>query len=274
MAKNSIAAYGAKSKTNQLGFDPEDLHLVTDEKSPLYDPRVHNPPQDVMVRSIMAKGVKVPVIVAKNPETGLTEVVDGRQRVINAREANKQLVMEGRQPIEVRAIVTKWVGNGSELAETMVLANELRTQYKPSERAAMMQRLSDFGRSDEEIGAVCGVSAQTARSIMGVLEQPKVVRDALDAGDITQAQAKKLAKLAPDEQRAKVAELKAAGEGAKPRERTKAQREVLGDASPKMRSRKEVQALRDQFADHTFGRSVLDWVLGLSEVNPKTAEAS
>ena len=81
MAKNSIDAYGASGKTNVLMFDPENLHLVTDKTHPLYDERIHLPIDEGMVLNIKELGVLEPIIVWKDPETGLTCVVVGRQRV-------------------------------------------------------------------------------------------------------------------------------------------------------------------------------------------------
>lgn len=80
MAKNSIDAYGASGKTNVLTFKPESLHLVTDKAHPLYDERIHLPISEAMVLNIMDQGVLEPIIVWKDPETGLSCVVDGRQR--------------------------------------------------------------------------------------------------------------------------------------------------------------------------------------------------
>ena len=87
MAKNSIDAYGASGKTNVLTFEPENLHLVTDKTHPLYDERVHLPLHEPTVLSIMDQGVLEPIIVWKDPETGLTCAVEGRQRVKNTLEA-------------------------------------------------------------------------------------------------------------------------------------------------------------------------------------------
>jgi ParB family chromosome partitioning protein len=91
MAKNSIDAYGASGKTNVLMFEPENLHLVTDKTHPLYDERIHLPINDAMVLNIMDQGVLEPIIVWKDPETGKSCVVDGRQRVRHTLEANKRL---------------------------------------------------------------------------------------------------------------------------------------------------------------------------------------
>ena len=264
MAKNSTAAYGAEGKTNLLFFDPDKLHLVTDQASPLYDERVHNSPIERMVRSIDTKGVVEPIIVAKNPETGLTEIVDGRQRVINAREANRRRLEAGEDPIQVPAVVRKYAGNGADLADVMVLSNELREQDTPVNRAKKMQRLAELGRDDDAIGVVFGVTAQTVRSTLALLDCTAAVREAVDAGRVKLTDAVKLAKLEPAEQRAKVAELVQAGEGAKPHERARRQREVMGDAAPKMRSRKDVTARRDECPTGSPERALLDWVLGVA----------
>ena len=80
MAKDSKIVYGASGKTNVLTFEPENLHLVTDKTHPLYDERIHLPISEAMVLNIMDQGVLEPIIVWKDPETGLSCVVDGRQR--------------------------------------------------------------------------------------------------------------------------------------------------------------------------------------------------
>lgn len=86
MAKNSIDAYGASGKSNVLFFEPESLHLVTDTTHPLYDERVHLPLNEAVILNIMELGVLEPIIVWKDPETGKTCVVAGRQRVKNAKK--------------------------------------------------------------------------------------------------------------------------------------------------------------------------------------------
>ena len=96
MAKNSTEAYGASGKTNVLNFEPERLHLVTDRSHPLYDERIHLPLDESMILNIMDQGVLEPIIVWKDPETGLSCVVDGRQRVRHTVEANKRLAAAGR----------------------------------------------------------------------------------------------------------------------------------------------------------------------------------
>ncbi|EPK0926165.1 hypothetical protein L9208_005111, partial [Klebsiella aerogenes] len=107
MAKNSIDAYGASGKTNVLNFEPENLYLVTDKSHPLYDERIHLPINEPMVLNIMDQGVLEPIIVWKDPETGRSCVVDGRQRVRHTIEANKRLAKEGKPLLMVPAVTKR-----------------------------------------------------------------------------------------------------------------------------------------------------------------------
>lgn len=121
MAKNSIDVYGASGKTNVLNFEPENLHLVTDKAHPLYDERIHLPISEAMVLNIMDQGVLEPIIVWKDPESGLSCVVDGRQRVRHTLEANKRLSNEGKEPLLVPAVTKR--GSAIRMAQAMVSAN-------------------------------------------------------------------------------------------------------------------------------------------------------
>ncbi|STW30686.1 Uncharacterised protein [Klebsiella michiganensis] len=57
-----------------------------------------------MVLNIIDQGVLEPIIVWKDPETGLSCVVDGRQRVRHTLEANGRLEKEGKTPLLVPAV--------------------------------------------------------------------------------------------------------------------------------------------------------------------------
>ena len=54
-----------------------------------------------MVLNIAGAGCARPIIVWKDPETGLTCVVVGRQRVKHTPEANKLRLKEGKDPLLV-----------------------------------------------------------------------------------------------------------------------------------------------------------------------------
>ncbi|KLE58369.1 ParB N-terminal domain-containing protein, partial [Klebsiella aerogenes] len=133
MAKNSIDAYGASGKTNVLNFEPENLYLVTDKSHPLYDERIHLPINEPMVLNIMDQGVLEPIIVWKDPETGRSCVVDGRQRVRHTIEANKRLAKEGKPLLMVPAVTKR--GSAVRMAQAMVSANEIRQADTPLGRA-------------------------------------------------------------------------------------------------------------------------------------------
>jgi ParB family chromosome partitioning protein len=257
MAKNSKDAYGAIGKTNSLTFDPATLTLVTDPEHPLYDERVHLPVDEAMVLNIMHMGVREPIIVTKNTESGAVEVVDGRQRVKCAIEANRRLAGRGEAAVTVSGVVMR--GKANELTSVMASTNEIRTQDTPMNRAAKMARLLNRGVSEAEVGVVFGCTVGTVRSTVALLDCSEAVRRAVDAGKIGIIHAKALVKLDPAEQRAKVSELVAAGEGAKPHERAKKQRAVV-DTTCKMKGKREIRA---EIATSTGARkAALLWVLG------------
>lgn len=262
MAKNSIDAYGAKGKSNVLAFDPDDLVLVTDPKHYLYDERVHLPLKEPMVLNIMTLGVGQPIVVTKCPETGKTLVVAGRQRVKHAREANKRLRERGEMPIQVPAIPRR--SDTVVLGGLMVAENEMREDDTPLGRARKMVRLMDQGISETQIAIFFGCNAKTVKQTLSLLECVPEVREAVEAGTVNATAAYQLAKLTPAEQRVKVAELKQAGTGVTGHARARAQRAVMGDPKPKLRTRKEIVSERD--ASTGERRAALEWVLnGLDE---------
>lgn len=259
MAKNSVDAYGASGKTNLLMFDPDALHLVTDDAHPLYDKRVHLPLVESRVRSIMTHGVRVPISIVKDPETGLVCVVAGRQRVKSAREANKRLRDRGEEPVMVPA----WAQRDTveSLSDVMIIENEQREADTPIGRAEKMSRLLGRGRTEDQLANIFGCSLPTVRATLAMLSCTADVRNAIEAGKITVSHASALAKLEPKAQREKVAELVAAGDSLKGHAKARKQREIIdGPAAPKLRTRKELAAERDKASGEI--RAVLSWVLG------------
>ncbi|ROS15888.1 ParB family chromosome partitioning protein [Raoultella sp. BIGb0399] len=258
MAKNSIDAYGASGKTNVLMFEPKNLHLVTDKTHPLYDERIHLPINEAMVLNIMDQGVLEPIIVWKDPETGKSCVVDGRQRVRHTLEANKLLAKEGKAPLLVPAVTKR--GSAVRMAQAMVSANEIRQADTPLGRAKKMADALDRGHDEEDLALMFGVSIQTVRATLSLLDATQAVRDAVEQGAITVTQARQLTSLTPDEQREKVAEIEAATAGTTGHEKSRRQRQVLGETKPRLRTRKEIiKALDGASGDYA---EALRWVLG------------
>lgn len=257
--KNSLDVYKASGKTNLLLFDPEVLTLVTDEASPLYDERVHLPLDEAMVLNIMALGVLQPITVRKNPETGQTEVVVGRQRVKSAREANKRLAAQGQPPIRVPATVQR--ADAVTLAGHVVSENEIRQADTPLGRARKMAALLGRGRTEADLALLFGCSGATVKSTLALLDCSAAVRNAVEAGKINVGQAQKLAKLDVQAQREKLIELVAAGEGSKGHAKARAQQAVMGGA-PRMRTRAEIKARIADEKTPADARAALTWVLG------------
>ncbi|KVN92580.1 ParB/RepB/Spo0J family partition protein [Burkholderia ubonensis] len=270
MAKNSIDVYGAKGKTNTLSFDPDDLKLVTDPTHPLFDERVNWPVDENMVRNIMFQGVLQAIEVSKNPETGEIEVVTGRQRVKATREANRRLREQGRDPIYVPANVRKvTLGRRAlDLSAAMASENAIRQQETPLTTAAKMARQIQMGRSEEEVGILFGCDPRTVRSTLALLDCCEDVQKAVESGQIKVTDARKLAKVSPIEQRAKVRELVAVGAGKTGHARARAQRAAMDGAAPRMRSRTQVtKELESSVGERA---AALLWVLGLDAEPSRT----
>lgn len=258
MAKNSIDVYGASGKTNALKFDPENLHLVTDKTHPLYDERVHLPIDEGMVLNIKELGVLEPIIVWKDPETGLTCVVVGRQRVKHTIEANKLLLKEGKDPLFVPGVVKR--GSANQMAKYMVSENEIRRPDTPLGRAKKMSDALDRGLDEDDIAVLFGCSVQTVRATLSLLDATQAVREAVESGTVTVTQARQLGTLPPEEQREKVKEIESATAGTTGHEKARRQRQILGDVKPRLKTRKEItKALESAEGEYA---SALRWVLG------------
>lgn len=264
MAKNSIDVYGASGKGNVLSMDPDKLTLVTDPKHPLYDRRVHQAPNPKTVRNYRAQGVLEPVLFYKDPETGENLVIDGRRRVINARELNRRLVEAGEEPITIPAIPKRVMRDSDKsFVGMMVSTNEIREEDSPINRAEKMARMLDVGHTEDAIAVAFGVEVPTVRSALKLLDCCMAVRDAVEAEQITVSHALKLAKLSPDEQRAKVQALIDAADGKEGHARSRAQKAVLSGPAARVRPRKQIEAA---LAEATGERlAALRWVLGIDD---------
>lgn len=257
MAKNSKDAYGANGKTNVLKFEPEKLHLVTDKAHPLYDERIHLPIDKGMVLNIKKLGVLEPITVWKDPENGLTCVVVGRQRVRHTLEANKLLLKEGKNRCLFRVSLS---AGQQKMTEYMVSENEIRRPDTPLGRAKKMSDALDRGYDEDDLAMLFGCSVQTVRATLSLLDATQAVRDAVESGTVTVSQARQLASMKPEAQREKVAEIEAATAGTKGHEKSRRQRQVLGEAKPRIKSRKEItKALEDASGEYA---EALLWVLG------------
>lgn len=270
MSKDTRAANGAVGKKDLLLFDPDDLVIVEDEASALRDDRAKLPFKERTVLSIMARGVLLPIIVRKNPDTGKTEVVDGRGRTKACREANKRLKKEGRDPIMIPATVKRTSALDS--LAMMITANEDRDEDTPLNRAKKAARFLDLGGTEEDACVAFGISKATLKNMIGLLDAPAVVRRAVESGAVTASDGYKLAKLEPKEAAEKAEKLKTEAPrtpGKKRSTNAKKAKEIVDGASS-VRSKKtileklaEVQRSESINENKRMGaEAALMWALG------------
>jgi ParB family chromosome partitioning protein len=268
-------------------LEPDKLTLVTDPASPLYDPRVHDDPDESLVRNIMVYGVIEPVIIRKNGDA--VEVVAGRGRVKAALEANRRLEAEGKQPIRVPAIVKR--GQDADMFGVLISENECRREDSPLAKSEKALRLINMGKTTAEVAIAFGVSRQSVESWLALGDVAEPVLHAVEAGEVSATAAAQLSGLAREKQVETFETLKAEGGPVTVERARKAVRE--GDCSkpPKMRTRKQVEdvtyhvqcSLRDSDLLHhkDFCRTreegfyaALMWVLGNDADAPQEACAA
>lgn len=212
MGANSKKLSGADAGGNLLYFSPEKLILVTDEKHPLYDERVHLPLSERLVLNIMKYGVIEPIVVRNNgrDESGqpIVEVVVGRQRVKCCIEANKRLTAEGKEPHRVPATTKR--AEAATLMGVMISENEIREADSPLFRARKLAAFLDTGKTEEEAAITFGVTMQTIRNMLKVLELHPTVQKAIDNG-LPVNVAKELSAVPQEEQPAALEKLVASG---------------------------------------------------------------
>ncbi len=268
--KSSKDALGAAGKKDVLLFDPEDLVIVEDPASALYDERATMPVDEPLVLNIMHHGVLEPILVRKNQETGKVEVVAGRQRVKACREANKRLKKQGCETHRVPAVVKR--GEGHALMGMMISENEHREDDSPLVRAKKVQRFLDMGRSEEEAAVMFGVSVSTIKNMVALLDAPKVVQRSLEKGEIGATDAYKLAKLEPEEAEKRIEQLgkEAPRQNGKKRRSNGKKAKAIIEGSSGGRGKREILALQKKISEtesmkemHRIGAlAILGWALG------------
>ena len=234
---------------------PENLVLILDKDHPLYDERVELPPDESVVRNMMKYGVRVALKVRKDgPEI---QVVDGRRRTINAREANRRLVEEGREPLLVACEVTR--GSDQDHADEMTMLNELRRGDDPITKAKKIQRYLNSGRTIEEAQVVWGLGLASIKNYLKMLDCSPKIQEAVATGRLGFTAAQPLAKLTRSEQDAKLADLPLPAPSGKPK------RKDTGKKKGKQRKKLPPPALVRAVAANGVTPSVkqaLLWALG------------
>lgn len=214
-ASGKAAKYrGVVSRKDISVADPDFLVIVDTPGHPLYQPaRNQKPLDEAMIRSIMQDGVLSPIKVVRGPQVKgqwTLEVVYGRQRVRNAREANRRLVLEGRPPVMIEIVIID--AGPDQLRRMMEVENTHRTDYTPYELATTASESLNRGISEESVcyTSFKGDKASMRRHLALLRCHPDVQR-ALIEGAINFKAIDSLVKLPFDEQATEVAKLKAEG---------------------------------------------------------------
>lgn len=201
------------SRGSHFVFDPNDLTLIEDPKHVLYDSRVSMPLDETLVLNIMVHGVIEPVVIVRVDDTPV--VIAGRQRVRAAREANRRLKLEGKQPIKVRCIHRE--GEERDRLGVMISENELRQDNGPLAKARLCARYLGMNGGDHaDAATVFGVTSKTTHQWMQFLELDATVIRAVDNNKLSFAAAMELHGLASEAQKEKLHEM--LGGNAAPRE--------------------------------------------------------
>ncbi len=140
----------------------------------LYDSRIHNPIRKEQVEAVIAKGVIFPVILYRDSENRLL-VVDGRQRIRWAREANKFFAENG-DDIQIKVPYRMHSGNLTEALSSMIMVNEIREDDTIIAKAQKANTMASNGMSIVEICLAFGVSDQTVENWLNLANTPEAMK--------------------------------------------------------------------------------------------------
>lgn len=242
-------------------IEPEKLTIVTDPAHPLYDERIKLPLDESLVKNIMVYGIKVPVLIRKNGE--VLEVVDGRQRVRAAIEANRRFEEEGGLAVKVRVVLEK--GSDAEMMGVGILTNELRQGDDIIVKARKAKRVLDLNPDEGACALLFGVSVAHLRRWIKLLTTDTKVQKAVEAGEISATAAAELADLPRDQQIEALEKLTGEAAGGKKLTVGAAKRAVKR-ASGQVKHEKPPVRLLQKFYEapelDPQDKALLGWVLG------------
>jgi ParB family chromosome partitioning protein len=200
------------TRTDLFLMDPAQLTIIgldtpDKENHPLYDSRIHLPLDEAMVKNIMTFGVLEPVLVRKNGEN--IEVLDGKQRVRHAREANKRLEAQGSKPLRISVLAPKRESDKN-LAGIMVSANEIRRSDEWVQRAEKALKLLNFGYTKPEIANLFNVSMATVTQWLMFFDLDETIKAKIVNGDLAPSTATLLAKFSHEQQKEELLKLEKA----------------------------------------------------------------
>lgn len=176
---------------------------------PLYDERALRDPDETRVRNIRTYGVKETVKVRKNgrDEDGqdVLEVIDGRGRTIDCREAYDRAEKAGEEPPLLKVEIER--SDEDTQVGIMISMNEQRAEDTPMNRARKAVRVLAMNRSVDDVANMFGVTTKTIDNWRKLVTLSKKVQKAIDQGKIAASAALPLIKLSHQGQDEKLSEL-------------------------------------------------------------------
>lgn len=234
------------------GDGPNDVANETEDGEThfLADERVSYPLSEEFVANVMAIGVKKNIIVTKIGEQGY--VVDGRQRVRAAREANKRLKAMGEPPMRVPVVQQK--GEEPLIMMVGVSTNEFNHGDSQMTKARKAQRLRDRGLTDEEIATAFGVTTKAVSNWEKLLSLSAPVKKEVQKGTISPSAAAQLHDLPAPAQKEQLEKLieqgKATGKAPTIKDAKSASKKAKGQTTGVAPSKKVLRALVERSKDH------------------------
>lgn len=215
MAKKSFDVTRKATYVFQPEAGPSGVSIVgIDDKNtelhPLYDPRITAPITDDEIANVISVGIVTPIIVAKR--NGVATVIDGRQRVRRAREANILIAKHSKDPdfiakygdkVELITVEAKVLPPGYTDAELALMGatGNIRVEesmLSKAERAKKIMTMFPAKMVDADkyrhVAQGFGVSETAVRQWLSLVEAAAPVRRAVERGDISATAAAKLAK--------------------------------------------------------------------------------
>ena len=247
------------------GDGPNDVSQKDEEGNThyLYDERVEMMLSEEFILNIMALGIKKNVIVEKIG--GLAFVVDGRQRVRAAREANRRLAKLGEPPHRVPVVLQG--GEESLIMTIGISTNEFNHNDPPLTKARKAQRLRDRGLTPDEIALAFGVSTKAISNWEKMLSLAPPVKKAAQKGLISPSAAAQLHDLPAAEQKTQLDKLleeaKATGKTPTIKQVKTASKTAKGQNPNAAPSKKVLRAIVEGHKEHAPTLS-LDFIAGVA----------
>jgi len=194
MDPNALTIIGIDTKHTGRGDSGHESGLF----HPLYDERAFLPRNPQHVAFAREFGIPFAILATKEGEQSIP--LEGRQRVLDLRAANKERIEAGEEPWTVKVDFMR--GDASKKTAFMIAANALVTEENPVHLAAKIQSFIDLGNSEEQAAVVAGCTVASIKQKLALLELDTHVQKAVSTGKVTMSAALQLKKEPHDKQRA------------------------------------------------------------------------